>query len=72
MKKVLFVLPLLLAADCKKGPYQAPPITDGKCVVDTFKGPVAVKQVCVFKGYNYACTDVDCQRTGEATGELPK
>lgn len=68
MKKFLL---LVLLAGCPDDD-KAPPIKTGKCVVDEFQGPIATKQVCVYQGYNYACTVADCKRTGEATGERPK
>lgn len=61
-----FVLVHLLGCTDK-----APPIVQGKCVVDHYEGKVATKQICKFDTQSYSCTDKNCDRLPEQTLERP-
>jgi len=73
MKKLILVAVLL--SGCKKveRPNTPPPIADGKCLADKYVGATAMKQSCLYVGYNWSCAYdagiYSCDRGTEASGE---
>lgn len=76
----LVCVALTVTTACKKQEiatpdYRPPPIAAGRCVVDTYVGTTATKQVCNHDGQSYSCAWAagthTCERKGEAAGERP-
>ncbi len=73
MKKILF---LAVLVGCEPTPIvenTPPPIADGKCLADKYVGSTAMKQSCLYVGYNWSCgfdgATYSCDRGSEANGE---
>lgn len=68
------VLVLFILGGCKKKGEvddRPPPISAGKCLVDSYLGSQAQKQTCMYAGYTWTCTVNGCDRVGEAGVERP-
>ncbi len=66
MLKVILIM--CAVAGCRN---VAPPISNGKCVVDHYEGTTATKQICAFSAQSYDCTDKNCDRRQEQALERP-
>ena len=76
MKYLLLTIALLGACKKKEAAVDdntPPPIADGKCLGDRYIGRTAIKQSCIYVGYNWGCTydagTYVCDRGTEAAGE---
>jgi hypothetical protein len=73
--KYLSVILLLVACKVKGEAPKAPPIADGKCLVDKYVGTTELTQVCNFAGYSWSCQyngitrEDECTRGAEVAGE---
>lgn len=79
MKYLLLSIALLTA--CKEAAPGSdiplpPPIAKGKCLADQYVGPTAIRQSCIYSGYDWACRYAGnyytCDRGAESGGERPK
>ena len=75
MKNFMFIL-LTMSTSCKRSDEGSPPpVTAGKCVVDSYHLDKIVKQSCSYSGYAWSCNasqagaDWTCERGGEVTSE---